>query len=212
MEHNELTQYATERYLLEEMPEAERDQFEEHFFSCMECAAEVKAGARMMAAGRAVVREHVTPVVVPFKKKTSWQQWFPQTAAASVLAASMGWFGASAYLTRPVITIAEVIQVNAETELERGPADVQQAIVVGEDAILNFQIPTDDGAPSYVYTVRDAGGKTLFTRTKSLEEASTKAVSLSLRGLPRGSYLVVMEGVREDGKRFPVTSIKVQRD
>lgn len=202
MEHNQLTKYATERYLLEEMPEAERDQFEAHFFSCIECAAEVRAGARMMAAGR--------EVVVPSKKNEtrSWRQWVPQTIAASIMAASLTWFAKPPV---PVMVIAETTQNDIQSEEERGPADAPQTIA-GEPATLNFQIPTGDGAPSYVYTFRDAGGKALFTGTKSLEEASAKAVSLSLHGLPRGSYLVVIEGVREDGKRFPVTSFKVQRD
>ena len=35
--------HASERYLLDEMSQDERDQFEEHYFSCVECADEVRA-------------------------------------------------------------------------------------------------------------------------------------------------------------------------
>src|SRR2546422_610857 len=38
---------ALERYLLGEMPGEERDAFEEHFFSCAECAEEARAGGVM---------------------------------------------------------------------------------------------------------------------------------------------------------------------
>jgi putative zinc finger protein len=38
---------AIERYLLEEMTPEERDAFEEHFFSCMECGADARHAATM---------------------------------------------------------------------------------------------------------------------------------------------------------------------
>ncbi|MCM3879190.1 MAG: zf-HC2 domain-containing protein, partial [Vicinamibacterales bacterium] len=37
--------FASERYLLGEMSEIERYAFEEHFFSCSECAEDVRAGS-----------------------------------------------------------------------------------------------------------------------------------------------------------------------
>jgi hypothetical protein len=38
---------AIERYLLDEMPQEERDSFEEHYFSCAECAEDARAAAIM---------------------------------------------------------------------------------------------------------------------------------------------------------------------
>ena len=35
---------ASERYLLEEMSELERHAFENHYFSCVECAEDVRTG------------------------------------------------------------------------------------------------------------------------------------------------------------------------
>jgi hypothetical protein len=57
MTHSEAIQSAaTERYLLDEMSEAERQAFEAHYFECAECADEVRVAARMrdgVAAGLA---------------------------------------------------------------------------------------------------------------------------------------------------------------
>ena len=39
--------HATERYLLDEMPELERFQFEEHYFACAECAEAIRTGGLM---------------------------------------------------------------------------------------------------------------------------------------------------------------------
>jgi len=43
MDHNLASEtYAAERYLLDEMPPEERDEFEEHFFSCRVCGEDVQ--------------------------------------------------------------------------------------------------------------------------------------------------------------------------
>jgi anti-sigma factor RsiW len=48
MTHTEaVSNLASERYLLDEMTETERDAFETHYFECAECADDVKAGAIM---------------------------------------------------------------------------------------------------------------------------------------------------------------------
>jgi hypothetical protein len=54
MTHTEAaSSLASERYLLDEMNEAEQDAFETHFFECSECAEDVKMGALMTAGARA---------------------------------------------------------------------------------------------------------------------------------------------------------------
>jgi anti-sigma factor RsiW len=54
MEHQEaVSTLASERYLLGEMTDTERDSFEEHFFSCAECAEDVLIGDKMREGVRA---------------------------------------------------------------------------------------------------------------------------------------------------------------
>ena len=46
MDHNEAVRIqATEKYVLGELSPPLRDEFEEHFFECQECALDVKAAA-----------------------------------------------------------------------------------------------------------------------------------------------------------------------
>ena len=64
MEHDWATRLvAAERYLLGELSDAERDQFEEHFFDCPACAEEVRAGAIFEANARAVFALSGPPAV-----------------------------------------------------------------------------------------------------------------------------------------------------
>jgi hypothetical protein len=58
MDHNEVVrQKLTERYLLAELEPEARDQFEEHFFDCPECALDVRAGSQFVTGAKMVLAE-----------------------------------------------------------------------------------------------------------------------------------------------------------
>src|SRR6267378_1972281 len=67
MDHNQAARIqAPARYLLGELSLPEREDFEEHFFTCRECAEELRTGAMFAANARAVFRDQVhrpTPVI-----------------------------------------------------------------------------------------------------------------------------------------------------
>ena len=214
MDHeNAVATKATERYLMDEMPFEERDAFEEHYFDCSECAFDVRSGARMIASLReeGAVAANPGGAVVDIRRSPKWSRWMPKAAAASVIFATMGWFGGMQHAVRTVAVtatqpqITEIIQVDL-IEAERGPGDVT-VIPAGSYASLNVEISHADDAASYAYAIVDAAGKTWFSGTKSREQAAAEAVSLLLPALPRGSYRVVIEGVRENGNRFPINSM-----
>ena len=53
MDHNQATQLtAVEKYLLDELPPEVRDEFEEHFFDCQECATDLRATAGFIDAAK----------------------------------------------------------------------------------------------------------------------------------------------------------------
>lgn len=79
--------HASERYLLGEMTELERHQFEEHYFSCAECAEDVRTGARLAAAARAVFAEQAaTPA--PAGSRQGWREWLRWPVLAPSFAAA----------------------------------------------------------------------------------------------------------------------------
>ena len=62
MDHNQSTNLmAVEKYLLEELTPEQRDEFEDHFFDCQECALDVQATAAFMAAARQEFEAHPVP-------------------------------------------------------------------------------------------------------------------------------------------------------
>src|SRR4051794_34622591 len=61
MDHSQaLSSHASERYLLGDMSEPERFDFEAHYFDCGDCAADVLAGNAFAGAVRAVSAEPVS--------------------------------------------------------------------------------------------------------------------------------------------------------
>lgn len=57
--------HAAERYLLDEMPELERFQFEEHYFDCAECADTVRLGGVMQDGVAAGLLPAITAATAP---------------------------------------------------------------------------------------------------------------------------------------------------
>jgi hypothetical protein len=205
MDHNNAKKtQATERYLLDEMAADERDAFEEHFFDCSECAQDVKDGASMMASARAVIRDDSN--VVAFPPKRGWKGWLPQAAAAAVISGLVAGYGAMQF-SAPRAATGVMDSYELDLGENRGPADPvpQNRYPAGQPFILNFYITPHDDAASYSVRVRGRDGRIDLTEPVSRERAE-KPVSLVLPALPRGSYDAVIEGVRKDGNRFPITT------
>jgi len=89
MDHSEAIRLdAPEKYLLGELPPGQREEFEEHYFSCLKCAKDVKLGAIFIENARHVQREApATQTVLRPSIKHGWADWFrPAWSLAAVLA------------------------------------------------------------------------------------------------------------------------------
>jgi len=75
---------AVERYLLGEMPASERDTFEEHYFSCAECAEEVRSGSELTRELKAALGELPSH---PRVSSPSWSSWFRMPVLVPTFAA-----------------------------------------------------------------------------------------------------------------------------
>jgi hypothetical protein len=80
MDHNEVVrQKLTEKYLLEELEGETRDQFEEHFFECSECALDVRAGSEFVTHSRMVFADTAEPTRERVRSRSSggynWLAW-----------------------------------------------------------------------------------------------------------------------------------------
>ena len=156
MEHAEATEMmAAERYLLGEMTPEDRDAFEEHFFGCGACAADVRDGARVGAAIRA---EKANRTRQP--RRVVAMQWVAAAATVVVLAG---------------VPIAQNVALRQQLAAAQQPhvADFISFLSAGSRGsetlplqsaarlpfTLEFEIPPQPGASQYVVKVIDAGRK-----------------------------------------------------
>jgi anti-sigma factor RsiW len=82
MDHDAVVrQKITEKYLLGELDLQARDEFEEHFFDCPDCALDVQAGALFVEESKVALAEKSEPasaglaVTAPALVKPGWLAW-----------------------------------------------------------------------------------------------------------------------------------------
>jgi hypothetical protein len=182
----------TERYLLGELTANERADFEEHFFDCAECATAMREGAALLASGRAVVRAERQ-----FRKRRVLT-WLPQAAAAALAIV----VGVQTFMILPRRTASHepLMQIAPiyNSDISRGAA--AESAPAGKRFTQLINIPSEPAYPSYRCELRDAKGQVRAVLPITALQAKD-LVPVLLGPLPAGSYVLVVEGVREEGNR-----------
>jgi len=150
MDHEATIQaHAVDRYLLGQMNELERDEFEEHFFSCTACADEVRTGFLLKENARVVIEE-------PAPKRIRW--WSFPVLVPSFAALAL----AAVVLFQNAVTLPELRLPQA-----LGPAVILDGVTrdslpqLNAGAPLRFQMAVDQAAAGdslRVELVDDSGG------------------------------------------------------
>lgn len=215
MSHTEaMESNAVERYLLGEMNDDQRQTFEDHYFDCRLCAADVTDGMLFMSAGRGVAREAENNVRKFAPRAT---RWFPQAAAAAVLAVSLLGNGYLALVKVPrmaeaareseaIVRKSEVMPLR-EQQIRisqiRGPEAPEQ---IRPGTRISVDIPPREDAVSYVLEVRDRDGKLRGTEVPATRKQAKEPFSMWIGSLPADRYELVIRGVRKDGNRFEIAT------
>jgi hypothetical protein len=178
MDHIEAVNHqAVERYLLGQMPEAEIDAFEKHFFECGTCAEEVESGVLFQENTRAAFPPipKQAPAAKPNWLSNRLSQWWSSPAfAAPALAAGL-LAVTTIYQAGFVIPALrqQIAQAHAPQSLlafalrsgTRGEASQQNRITVPA-ATTSFLIDldlTDTSFPSYRCDLYSDSGTALFS-------------------------------------------------
>src|SRR5262252_507079 len=77
-----------EKYLLHELPPAERDEFEQHFFECPECAEDIRFAFEFGENARQVFREQprTRDMTAYVPKRRNWFAWMRPPVLAPLAA------------------------------------------------------------------------------------------------------------------------------
>ena len=175
MDHSDVMRLeAVEKYVLGELPAHLRDQFEEHYFDCAECAAEVKHLMTFMTASRLLLQEAPRTKEAPPEKHTERVGWFawlrPMIAVPTMVAL------AAIVIFQNVVTIPSLkprgamegaaVAFSSSYHLQgttRGDGTSQIIVGAKESFALDFDFTPAAMYPSYTGRIADGKGATLLT-------------------------------------------------
>ncbi|MEA2491199.1 MAG: hypothetical protein QOH21_2991 [Acidobacteriota bacterium] len=207
--HSAIDSQAAERYTLAEMNQAERADFEMHYFDCTVCTADVLAYEKL----RMAVRDwNPKPVPVPVPVPPDLlRRIAPWAIAASI--AGWGCVGIDHVVTLPQYA-AQVHYLNNLVDQFRGvPEQIEMTpgtrsaamppnVKSGRPLLLNVEILPHEDYVSYRGVLYGPGNAMIQTTPIAVDTT----VPVVVRPLPAGSYKMVIEGVRKDGNRPKITA------
>jgi hypothetical protein len=211
-------QKMTERYLLNELDSEARNEFEEHFFDCPECAFDVRAGAAFVKQTRNVLAKEreseAAPSLVPARPappSRGWFTWLHPAFAAPALALLLAVVGYQNLVTYPKLQQAlnqpQVLPwapVNVGTFGSDGPVIT---ITSGHGFLLFVRIPPGGGYSHYTADLYNPAGKVECSLTIPVA-ASQDQWPVQIPGANRaaGTYTMKVRGVSAAGESREIGS------
>lgn len=205
MDHNQsATLMAVEKYLLDELTPEVRDEFEQHFFDCQECATDLRATSAFLAAARQEFKAN--PVPKPgraAKGKSLLAPFWPTALVWSALAASLIVIAYQNLAVFPHFK-TEVAELKAPEILpvvslvggnSRGGQTPEASVAPAHPFLLSLDIPTQDRFSSYTCLLYSPSGA-LAWRVEVSPQAAKDTVSIRVPSAERqsGEYTLAIQG------------------
>jgi hypothetical protein len=167
MNHQEAVEtLALERYLMGEMIGEERDAFEEHFFSCAECAEDARAGGAMrdgvaagLAAGAATGSPGGRVLTMPAPKRRLSSIVVPWAAAASLALVA----GYQAFILQPALKRNAMPIALSPITLRPASRGQEPIVFASAGAVITLAVDLGGGllTGDINYEIRQADGGTI---------------------------------------------------
>jgi hypothetical protein len=205
MDHQEAVRTkAAEQYLLGELPTAVRDEFEEHFMTCGECAADIRLGAAFVGNIKDAFRHQTAPdptAAGPAQRQSWIAALFKPSIAAPAFAILLAVIAYQGLVVIPRLRVATApIPLPSFSLLSgssRGEASVRVAVTKNESFGLYVDIPPQPVFPLYTLAVEGAGGAFEFSLPVSAAQArNTVEVFVPAGRLDAGDYEIVIRGAQ----------------
>jgi hypothetical protein len=206
MDHNEAVRLqAAEKYVLGEFPPNLRNEYEEHFFECAECAVDVKAVVAFVDVSREVLRAEAENLV---EKKAApaqagWLSWFRPVIAAPAFAALLLIIGYQSFVMIPKAKEAAASgtsQILFSSHSLRGVNTAGEegrtlSIRPDESFLLNFDFVPTRSFDSYIGQLEDAEGGVLMRSKIAGGNANQEAhLTVPAGMLHPGKYVLAFYG------------------
>ena len=161
MNHEEAIRImGTEQYLLNDLSPELREQFEEHFFECPVCAADVRAGSLFLDQTKAVFAAEVVPpsrvAPVVASERPGWWAWLRPAFAAPTLALLLAII---AYQNWPSHQSPQLLQAAYITIGARGGNVPSISATKDQGFLLHLTVPPEQSYSFYFADIYGPEGK-----------------------------------------------------
>jgi len=227
MDHNgAIRLQAAVKYVLGELSQAQRDEYEEHYFDCAECAVDIRVLANFADNAREVLRQEksINLAVAPGTARPAWLRWLQPAVAVPALAALLLIIAYQNVVTIPQArntSSRAVAEVYGQSFLLQ-PSDtrggnetavnkVQLEVRPNEGFLLQLDFIPSASFPAYLCQLQDASGRVLQQLTVPAEKAKKELhlpVPAGLISRP-GEYSLVFLGADPVTEK-PVNESKLQ--
>jgi Putative zinc-finger len=210
-------QKMTERYLLDELDSEVRDEFEEHYFDCPECALDVSAGSQFVEHSKLVLAESSEPVPVratprPVPVHQGWFAWLRPAFAAPALALLLAVAGYQTLVNSKLQSELRQPQVLPAVSVNMGTYGAGDTPVpAGKGLLLSLRIPPDGVFVRYALELYSPAGKPTGSFTV-VPVAGQDQWSVSIPGVDReaGTYSLAVHGITSSGETKDLGSTTFQ--
>jgi hypothetical protein len=207
MDHSQAVRLmATERYLLNEFTPEQKEEFEEHFFGCPECALDVRMGAVLVANGPALAGtpEYVESVAMRRPARPGWFGWLRPAIVLPAMAILLAVISFQSFVVRPRLkdTIAQLDQPQVlasaylSTGNTRGASQTAVTAHEGTPFILFVDVPGESPSASFVAELYGPAGVKEWSLQISPETVETAHGTLPIRvSVPHnqsGTYILIL--------------------
>jgi hypothetical protein len=212
MDHNEATQQMiVEKYLLNELSPEAREEFEAHFFECMECAEDLRASALMIENFKAGLAEEMAePTRRPegAGERSGWLAWLRPALVLPAVAVLAGVIVYQNFVTYPQLKMAasapQVLPWASVSVSARGANTPVITTRPGEGFLLFVNVPPDSRFSSYIAQLRDPAGKVSWSLTIPANSDDSYPVHVPGAQRADGTYTLAVEGVSGTGEKTDV--------
>jgi hypothetical protein len=207
----------TERYLLEELDQQLRDEFEEHFFDCPECAFDVRAATAFVQHSKAVLKERTAEepqeelayagsVIQPANR--GWFAWLRPAFAVPVMALLLVVIGYQNLVTLPQmgkeLHKPQVLPAATLNLLTYGSNSAPLVLHAGQGFLLNVIVPPGHHYPAYRVDLYNPAGAVEASIPVKDSPEDTWSISFPAARRVSGSYRLAVQGVTDSGQKQEV--------
>ena len=202
MNHMEaVSTFASERYLLDEMPELQRHAFEHHYFTCVACAEDVRLGALMReAAGAgfaATPRSRVTARATSASPEPPGSAWYRSSALPWATAATLAILvGYQSFIAVPALAPLMAPQALSPVTLRPSARGAEPIVTLrpGAAVALAVELNAPGATAELVYDLATADGRRVAGGRAPLPGAGAPLLlllpALSLSAEAPGRYVL----------------------